>query len=98
MEDLGVTALPDEAQWAEIQAAMERLIDVAPGDRPRAIERLAGGNLALRARLAALCAGLDDDDPLLDRPAAALLGDPQGGGPDALPARSMIGPWRVVGL
>jgi serine/threonine protein kinase len=87
----------DDADWAEIEAALDRLIDLPAAARPREIDRLAAGRAAFRQRLVALSASLEDEDPLLDRPAAALL-DANDRAPGDLPPGARIGPWRIDGL
>jgi tetratricopeptide (TPR) repeat protein len=86
-----------EADWGEVEAALDRLIDLPADERPREIVRLAAGRAGFAARLRALSASLETEDPLLDRPAAALL-PCDDRAPGDLPPGARIGPWRVDGL
>jgi len=90
-----------EVEWQRLAAAVERLLDLPPGERRAALDELPDEELALRSRIErALDAASADDGPLA-RPAAeswsGLLADSAGAAPEAqaVGPGSRLGPWRL---
>jgi serine/threonine-protein kinase len=89
--------MTDAAAWERIEACLDELLALPAGERAAALERLAGGDAALRLRLQGLLDQTSAGDSLLDRPALAAFQS------EATPAGSVapgtrIGAWRVVEL
>jgi serine/threonine protein kinase/Tfp pilus assembly protein PilF len=92
--------MTEKAQWSEIEAALDAILEQAPGNRPAALARLGAKDLALCAEVESLLYFTDGDDGLLDQPAVAVLTS------DAHPAESSgsllsgerVGAYRIHGL
>jgi eukaryotic-like serine/threonine-protein kinase len=85
------------ADWPRVDAALDELLALPAEGRAAAIARMAGDDLTFAEELHSLAAHLDNDDALLDHPAADALSGAAVPAP-GLAAGTRLGPWRVVAL
>jgi tetratricopeptide (TPR) repeat protein len=86
---------PSAIGWQRIEAALDLLLALPPGEREAAALRIAGGDAALAAELRSLLAHMATEDSLLDRPASELLSTTTLAD-DGLAPGTRLGAWAVV--
>jgi serine/threonine protein kinase/tetratricopeptide (TPR) repeat protein len=84
-------------EWQRIDAALDEILGLAPGEWSDACRRLSGGDTALRLELESLLAQVGGEDPLLDFPAGALPTDKESPRVGLAPG-VRIGAYRVMDL
>jgi tetratricopeptide (TPR) repeat protein len=84
-------------EWERIDAALDEILGLGPGEWKEACRRLSGGDEAFRLELESLLAQVGGEDPVLDFAAGSL---PIGRVPPrvGLPSGARIGAYRVVEL
>jgi len=79
------------ARWGEVKAVLAAVLEAAPAERPRLLEKLCGSDREMRASVESLLAVEARADDLLNTqasPGASLRGE--------TPAPEHIGPYRVL--
>jgi serine/threonine-protein kinase len=89
--------MDDPSGWADIEAALDELLELPQDQRAAALNRIAATHPAMRSTLEALLSHADGADALLDHPAIDRIA---GATPIAgsLPAGTRIGAYGIVRL
>lgn len=84
------------ADWNLVEPALDELLALPPELRAQAIDRIAGGDVALRTELESLLSHVGGEDTLLDAPALDAMGSP--GPPGSMSAGQIVGSYRLLSL
>lgn len=84
-------------RWSQVEEALDALLDLPEAARAAALGDLGRNAPELAAEVAALLDLTNGPDPVLDQPAATLIG-PQAPADEALTAGAVVGPYRVLHL
>jgi serine/threonine protein kinase len=88
-----VTANRNSVDWEVVEAALDALLALPPGERPAALDRIAAGNAAVCRELESLLQFVDGEDAVLDRPPGG-----SSGAAGSIAPGTRIGAYRVLRL
>jgi serine/threonine-protein kinase len=91
-----VTADRNSVDWEVVEAGLDALLALPPGERPAALDRIAASNAAVRRELESLLQFVDGEDAVLDRPPGAPGGS--SGAAGSIAPGTRIGAYRVLRL
>jgi serine/threonine protein kinase len=82
--------------WEVVEARLDALLALPPGERPAALDRIAAGDAAVRRELESLLQFVDGEDAVLDQPPGApgVCSD----APGSIAPGTRIGAYRVLRL
>lgn len=86
----------DAARVQRLRAIFDAVIDLPPGERAAALDRLTDGDVALRREVEAVILRSEGTAPALESPLVAVTGEPVATAPSLVGER--IGPYTVVHL